>query len=302
MPRSVLRVGTRSTALALAQAESVRRAISTIITHRNFELVPVVTAGDRVNDDQPPPSRASYVVDIQEALASGKIDLAVHNAENLPPTVPHGVSLGAVPKRSDPRDAIVSRTGGGLAQQPVGARVGVSSLGAAAQLAAVGRGLVAEQMHGGLDVRLRALSDGAMNALVANVASLQRLNRMDRAAEVLPLDVMLPVPGQGLLAVECRSSDKLLRGALAQLEDADSRASFEAERSFMLTLSGGRDIPIAALAEVMGESVRIRGLVGTLDGRAILSDQISGADAEKVGIELADRLRGLGADAVIGRA
>lgn len=299
MPRSVLRVGTRSSALALAQAESVRQAISKVITHRSFELVPVVPEGDTIDGPLPDNARALFVRDIQDALAAGKIDLAVHNAENLPAAPPEGVSLGAIPKREDPRDAVITRAGGGLASLPIGAKVGVSALGQIVQLSAVGKGLVSVPLRGAIDARMRRLTEGEVNAVVLSVAALKRLDRADRASEILPVNVMLPVPGQGILAIECRTNDKMMRGALAQLEDADSRAAFEAERSFVLALGGGRDLPVGALAESRDGTVRVRGLIGRLDGRSVLVEQVEGTDPEKVGIELADRLRARGADDVI---
>jgi len=303
MPRSVLRVGTRGSALALAQAEGIRQAISRIITHRNFELVPITTAGDRL--DGPLPAlggKGLFVSDIQDALTGGKIDLAVHSAKDLPATSPSSILLGAVPKREDPRDALLTRTGGGLTSLPPGTTFGTSSLRRASQLRALGRGFVPTPIRGNVDTRLRKLSEGEVGALVVANAGLKRLGRADRAVEVLPISVMLPAPGQGALAVECRANDKTMRAALAQLEDANSRAAFEAERAFMLALGGDCNLPLAALAEADGMRVRLRGLVASEDGKRVLADQIEGEHPEKAGIELADRLRAAGADEIIAAA
>lgn len=302
MPRSVLRVGTRGSALALAQAESIRQAISKVVTHRNFELVPVTTSGDQIEGDLPGGGKGLFVSEIQHALASGKIDLAVHSAKDLPAQTPDGVALAGVPKREDPRDALVTRGGVGLAALQPGTTIGTSSLRRAMQLRALNRGLVPTPIRGNVDTRLRKLSDGEVQALVVALCGLKRLGRADRVSEILPINVVLPAPGQGALAVECRSNDKLLRPAIAQLEDPDTRAAFEAERSFMIALAGDCNLPLGALAEASGGTVRIRGLVGTPDGKRILADQIEGADPEKVGIELADRLRAQGADEIIASA
>ena len=298
MPRSVLRVGTRGSMLALAQAEGIRQAISRVITHRNFELVPITTTGDEL-DGPLPPGKGLFVTDIQEALLSGKIDLAVHSAKDLPVSAPAGVFLAAIPKREDPRDALLTRTGGGLNSLQPGTTIGTSSLRRAVQLLALARGLVPTPIRGNVDTRLRKLTDGEVQALVVALAGLRRLGRADRVAEILPINIMLPAPGQGALAVECRATDKMMRGALAQIEDADSRAAFEAERSFMISLGGDCALPLGALAEAGGGQVRLRGLVGSLDGKRILTDQISGEDPEKTGIELADRLRAMGAEEII---
>ena len=303
MPRSVLRVGTRGSALALAQAESIRQAIGGVVTHRNFELVPITTTGDTIEGELPAAGgKGLFVSDIQEALATGKIDLAVHSAKDLPASAPEGIALAAITKREDPRDALVTRGGVGLNALQPGTTVGTSSLRRAAQLLALGRGLVPTPIRGNVDTRLRKLSDGEVQALVVALAGLKRLNRADRVSEILPINVMLPAPGQGALAVECRANDKLLRPAIAQLEDLPSRAAFEAERSFMLALAGDCNLPLGALAEAGGGTIRIRGLVATPDGKRIVADQVDGDDPEKAGLELAERLRAMGADEIIAAA
>lgn len=303
MPRSVLRVGTRGSALALAQAEQIRRAVSKIITHRNFELVPVTTTGDTIEGPLPPVGgKGLFVSDIQDALAGGKIDLAVHSAKDLPASSPDGIVLAAVPPREDPRDVLLTRSGIGLHALQPGTAVGTSSLRRAAQLLALNRGLVPTPIRGNVDTRLRKLTDGGIQALIVALAGLKRLGRADRVSEILPITVMLPAPGQGALAVECRANDKMMRGALGQLEDPAARAAFEAERSFMLALGGDCNLPLGALAEAGGDRVRLRGLVASPDGSRILQDQIEGDDPEKTGLELADRLRALGAEAIIAAA
>lgn len=300
MPRSVLRVGTRGSALALAQAEQIRQAVSAVITHRNFELVPIRTKGDTVPGPLPSAGwKGIFTGDIHDALVQAKIDLAVHSAKDLPLRVPAGVLLAAVPKREDARDALVTRSGGGLGSLQPGSTVGTSSLRRTAQLRALGRGLDVIPFRGNVDTRLRKLSDGEADAIVVALAGLKRLGRADRAAEVLPINVMLPAPGQGALALECRPNDKNMRAALAQLDHPDSRRALEAERSFMAALEGDCNLPLAALAEADGDRVRMRGLVGSLDGKRMIEDQVEGDDPEKLGIELADRLRAMGADELI---
>ncbi len=300
MPRSVLRVGTRGSALALAQAEGVRQAISKVITHRNFELVPITTEGDMMEGPLPPEDgKGLFVRDIQDALLSGKIDLAVHSAKDLPSRAPDQILLAGVPKREDPRDALLTRSGGGLNSLQTGATVGTSSLRRAVQLRALQRGLVPTPIRGNVDTRMRKMSDGACQALVVALAGLKRLGRADRVAEILPITLMLPAPGQGALAVECRANDKNMRNAIAQLEDPNTRRAFDAERSFMISLGGDCTVPLGALAEADGDRVRLRGLVGSLDGKRILTDQVEGSDPEKVGLELAERMRAMGAEELI---
>lgn len=300
MPRSVLRVGTRGSALALAQAEKIRQQVSGIITHRNFELVPVSTAGDRHSGPLPESGgKDLFVRELQEALVLGKVDLAVHSAKDLPGQGFEGVVLAATPEREDPRDALVTRSGVGLDALAPGTAIGTSSVRRAAQLLALHKGLVPTPIRGNVDTRLRKLSDGRVSALVLALAGLKRLNRADRVAEILPINVMLPAPGQGTLAVECRANDKLMRPALEQMDDPSVRAAFEAERSMLLALGGDCASAIAALAEAREGTVRLRGLVAMPDGSRIVQDQLEGDDPEKLGIELADRLRDQGAEEII---
>jgi hydroxymethylbilane synthase len=300
MPRSVLRVGTRGSALALAQAETVRKAISQVISHRNFELVPITTKGDTHQGPLPAiGGKGLFTEDIQEALATAKIDLAVHSAKDLPAGTAEGVVLAAIPPREDPRDALITRHGGGMAKLPPGTPVGTSSLRRAMQLRALGKGLVPTPIRGNVDTRLRKLSAGEVQALVVALAGLKRLGKDGRVAEVLPTTLMLPAPGQGALAVECRAGDKDMREALSKIEDPLARRAFEAERAFLLALGGSCNVPLGALATLDGNEIRLRGLVGTVDGARIIRDEIRGTDPVAVGEALAERFRAEGAEEII---
>ena len=300
MPRSVLRVGTRGSALALAQAEGVRKAISQVISHRNFELVPITTRGDQMRGPLPTiGGKGLFTEDIQEALATGKIDLAVHSAKDLPAGAPEEIVLAAVPPREDPRDALITRHGGGLAKLVPGTTVGTSSLRRSVQLLPMARGLIPTPIRGNVDTRLRKLSAGEVQALVVALAGLRRLGKDGRVAEVLPTTVMLPAPGQGALAVECRAGDKDMREALSKIEDPLARRAFEAERAFLLALGGSCNVPLGALATLDGNNIRLRGLVGSLDGSRIIRDELTGTDPVAVGEGLADRMIGAGAGEII---
>lgn len=288
MPRSVLRVGTRGSARALAQAEAVRRAISAALPNRTFELVPVVTEADE--SDAPAPG-VMYVRALQDALRAGKIDLAVHNAADLPAGPADGLSIGSILMRDDPREALVTRTGGPLETLNPGTKVGANSVARRAQLLAANLGLVPAPITGSLDERLRKLIDGEIGALLCSAAGLKRVSRLDDSTEILPINVMLPAPGQGAVAVECRAGERNLRPALAQIEDAAARAAFDAERSFVIALAAPATAAVAALAEVRDGIIRLRGLVATPDGKALAVDQIESDDPEKAGIALAEKVR-----------
>ena len=300
MPRSVLRVGTRGSALALAQAETVRKAISQVISHRNFELVPITTRGDTHRGPLPTVGgKGLFTTDIQEALATAKIDLAVHSAKDLPATSMDGVVLAAIPPREDPRDALITRHGGGLAKLGPGTSVGTSSLRRSVQLLALGKGLVPTAIRGNVDTRLRKLSAGEVQALVVALAGLRRLGKDGRVAEVLPTSMMMPAPGQGALAVECRAGDKDMREALSKIEDPLARRAFEAERALLLALGGSCNVPLGALATLDGNEIRLRGLVGSPDASRIIKDELRGTDPIAVGESLAERMRAAGAAEII---
>ncbi len=303
MPRTVLRIGTRSSALALAQAEIVRRAINEVLPKRSFELVPVHAEGDRIEGQLPAGGKGLFVADIQNAIVAGQIDLAVHSAKDLPANTPDGVALAAITEREDPRDALLTRHGAALERLEPGTSFGTSSLRRAAQLLAFRRGFVPVPIRGNVDTRLRKLSQGEVMALVVALAGLRRLGKDQRVVQIFPPSVMMPAPGQGALAVECRAGDKEMCAALAQIEDPAARTAFEAERALMVALGGDCALPLGALATVAaGSRVRLRGMVATTDGKRILRDEETGEDPLAVAGILAKRMIDSGAADIIAAA
>lgn len=301
MPRSVLRIGTRSSALALAQAETVRQAVQQVITKRNFELVPMITeAEDAAQDKFLPLGRAGMLTGtLEDALAEGKIDLAVHNAKDLPLQARELVVMAAITERMDPRDALLTRRGSGLSGMIPGTRVGVSSRRRAFQIAEMQKGFVPMPFRGNLDIRMRGLTAGEVDVLLVTVAALRRLGKADRISEILPIDVMLPGPGQGSLAVQCRATDKDMRAALAQIEHAPSRRVFDTERAWLETLRADASMPVAAIAKLDGTLIKLRAAVGSEDGREVLRDEETGEDPVKVGRVVAERMIDSGAGNVL---
>lgn len=294
MPRSVLRVGTRTSPLALTQAEAVRQLISTVITHRSFELVPLTTAGDR--GEGTPANKGEWVEELQMALIGGKVDLIVHSAKDLPIESIKGVVLASTPKREDPRDALLSRSGKGVAGLPIGATIGTSSMRRTSQLRAMNRGFNPVDLRGNIDTRIAAMQDAKVDAVVLAVAGMKRLLRkLPANAEVLGIDVMLPAPGQGALAIECRATDRNMRAGLAKIQDEPTRAAVDAERAFVAALGGDCGLPLAALGELRDDMLRLRGLVASVDGVTVITDQVEHSDPEKAGFELAERLKDKGA-------
>ena len=297
--RAPLRLGTRRSALATTQSGHVADALRSL--GHEVELVPVTTEGDV--------SRAPlatlggtgvFAAALREALVRGEIDLAVHSLKDLPTARHPDLTVAAVPRREDPRDAVVTADGRALAELATGARIGTGSPRRAAQLRALGWGLEPQDIRGNVDTRLRLVADGAVDAVVLAHAGLRRLGLNDRVSEVLDPIQMLPAPGQGALAVECRTDRADLHEILAPLDDPDSRACVEAERGVLALLEAGCSAPVGALAEIVeGESAESGGLelslraaVVALDGTAELRRSAAGDPDDPRGLarRLADLL------------
>jgi hydroxymethylbilane synthase len=298
----VLRVGTRASALARTQTGLVVDALGLPV-----EIVPIVTEGDR--------SAAAvtqlggtgvFVSALRSALLAEEIDVAVHSYKDLPTAPADGIVIAAIPRREDPRDALVARDGLTLGELPHGSRVGTGSPRRAAQLRALGLGLEIVPLRGNVDTRLGKVSSGELDAVVLAYAGLRRLGRDSAVTEVLDPIQVLPAPAQGALAVECRASDTATVDALTALDHADSRAAVTAERALLAALEAGCSAPVGALADVAeGESgleVFLRGSVTAVDGSAAVRLSATGAttDAEGVGRRLAAELLAEGADHMMG--
>ncbi|MEV4768772.1 MULTISPECIES: hydroxymethylbilane synthase [Micromonospora] len=302
-----LRLGTRGSALAMAQSGHVAAAI-TAATGRAVELVEVVTAGDRSSAPVQRLGVGVFVSALRDALTAGTIDLAVHSYKDLPTAGASGLHVAAVPPRQDPRDALVATGGRTLAELPAGAVVGTGALRRIAQLHALGLHLEVTPIRGNVDSRLaRVLGpDADLDAVVVARAGLARLGRTDVITETLDPMLMLPAPAQGALAVECRADDSDLVELLAVLDHAPSRAAVVAERALLATLEAGCSAPVAAYAELAegdaGDEIYLRGAVISPDGSRDIRLSRTGtpADAAEIGKALAAELLELGADSILG--
>jgi hydroxymethylbilane synthase len=302
----VLRLGTRRSALAMAQAGGVADALRA--DGFAVDLVEVVTEGDRSSAALTTLGGTGvFVTDLRQRLLAGEIDLAVHSLKDLPTSPADGLSLAAVPTRADARDVLVARDGMTLADLPAGSRVGTGSPRRAAQLRALGLGLDVVPIRGNVDTRLRKVGD-EVDAVVLAAAGLARLGRLDEVTEVLDPVQMLPAPGQGALAVECRAGDESLIAALRDsLDDPVTRAAVSAERSFLAALEAGCTAPVGALADVaLGDTgddeIYLRGVVVAIDGSHALRLSATGPVEDSVGIghRLAAQLLEEGAADLIG--
>jgi hydroxymethylbilane synthase len=297
-----LRVGTRGSLLARTQTDAVVAAVAAPV-----EIVPIITDGDRSTVAlEQIGGTGVFVSALRSALLEGEIDVAVHSYKDLPTGDAEGIVIAAVPRREDPRDALVARDGLMLGQLPAGSRIGTGSPRRAAQLRALGLGFEIVPMRGNVDTRLRRVGEGAVDAVVLALAGLRRLGRDAEVTEILDPIQVLPAPGQGALAVECRVSDAGALAALRVIEDSDTRSAVTAERAVLAELEAGCTAPVAALAEIAegddGPEVFLRGSVTAPDGsRAVrLSSTGPVTDAEGVGRRLAAELIAEGADKMMG--
>ncbi|MBC9732962.1 hydroxymethylbilane synthase [Nocardioides marmotae] len=285
-----IRVGTRASLLATTQSGHVADMIRARLG-REVELVEVRTDGDRTQASGIPLAESGgvgvFVAALRDALLAGEVDVAVHSLKDIPTYPTPGITLAAVPAREDPRDVVVARDGLTLGELPVGSRVGTGSPRRVAQLHALGLGLDLAGVRGNVDTRIGKVRSGEYDAVVLARAGLARIGRLDEVTEVLdPLQV-LPAPGQGALAIECRSDDPLLAGLVA-LEDPATRAAVDAERAVLATLEGGCTAPIGALAEVVegedGEELWVRAVALSPDGALSVRMSASGSPTDAVGV------------------
>lgn len=281
---TALRLGTRRSALALAQSGGVAATLIATLA-RDVELVQITTAGDA--------SAAAvaqiggtgvFVTALRDALLAGEIDLAVHSYKDLPTAVAAGLSIAAVPPREDPRDVLCCPAGLTLGELPTGARVGTGSPRRAAQLRALGLGLDVVPLRGNVDTRLRKAIDGELDAVVLARAGLARLDRLDAVTEVLDPIQLLPAPAQGALAVECRADDTALLAELAELDDPVSRATVDAERALLAALEAGCTAPVGALADVADDELYLRAAVCAPDGSDVLRRSAIGATTDPLAL------------------
>jgi hydroxymethylbilane synthase len=301
-----LRLGTRGSALALAQSGDVADAIRKELGVE-VELVTIATEGDRN-----PAAIAQiggtgvFVTALRDALLRDEVDLAVHSYKDLPTAAAPGLVIAGVPLREDPRDVLVARDGLTLGELPAGARIGTGSPRRAAQLRGLGLGHEVVAIRGNVDTRVGKVRSGELDAVVLARAGLVRLGRLDEATEVLDPIQVLPAPAQGALALECRSDDTELVELLARLDDPDTRAAVDAERALLAALEAGCTAPVGALAQVAegddGPEIYLRGLVAAIDGTDAVRLSATGptSEAVEVGRRLAAELLDLGAADLMG--
>ncbi len=297
-----LKLGARGSALSLAQASLVQRALG---GEEAIELVTVRTTGDRLSADGAPIGwKGDFTKELDEALLEGRVDFAVHSLKDVPSDLPAGLVLASVPERQDPRDALISYPWRAFADLPPGARVGTSSPRRQAQLRLARPDLEVLEARGNVDTRIRRLREGRFDAIVLARAGLARLGRLDEIVEVFDESVLLPAVGQGALAIVTRRGDPAAVAAVGRLDHGPSHAEVLAERAFLAELEAGCRAPVAGRARVEEGSIWIRGAVFSSDGSRVLRGERRGrtGEAEPIGRALAEELLGRGAAELVAEA
>jgi len=295
---SILRIGSRGSPLALAQARELQSRLAAaggLAPHR-IEIKIIRTSGDIIQDR--PLAEAGgkglFTKEIEEALLAGAIDIAVHSTKDMPTVLPRGLVLAAFLPREDPRDALICRNAKSLRELPHGAVVGTASLRRQALLKHVRPDLVIVPLRGNVETRLRKLESGGIEATVLALAGLKRLGLASAATAVLDIDEFLPAVGQGAIGIETRAEDTATRALVAAVNDADTATAIAAERAFLAVLDGSCRTPIAGHARVRDGVVRFRGMIAKTDGSAALDVRREGrsADAAALGADAGRELKG----------
>ncbi|MBK1734008.1 hydroxymethylbilane synthase [Halorhodospira abdelmalekii] len=303
MATKPLRIATRRSQLALWQAEHIAAALRELHPGLEVELVPMSTRGDEILDQ--PLARIGgkglFMKELEDGMLRGDADLAVHSMKDIPWRLPSGFTLAAVSERADPRDAFVSNNYSALAELPEGARVGTASLRRQCQIKDRRPDLHVEVLRGNVQTRLGKLDDGIYDAIILAASGLDRLELSARIAARLTPEESLPAVGQGALGIECRSDDERVVELVRGLEDPQTRICIDAERAMNARLEGSCQVPIGGYAELTGDALLLRGLVGAPDGSQVIRGEIRGAAAEaaQLGTQLGDDLLSRGADRIL---
>lgn len=292
-----LALGTRPSQLARWQTGYVAGLLESTLPGLKTRMVLITTEGDRVLDKPLPEigGKGLFTAELERALHAGEIDLVVHSLKDLPVETAPGLSVAAIPQRADARDVLISAKGWSLDSLPTGAKVGTSSLRRSAQLLSARPDLTLLPLRGNVDTRIRKAMQGDYDAIVLAAAGVLRLGLEGHVTQFLPFEQMLPAPGQGALAVQCRADDRELRDLLAKIDDAGTRAAVEAERAFLSGLGGGCSAPVAAYAVRSGDAIILTGLAASADGFRVARVTGTGTQPLALGQSLADQVLAQGA-------
>ena len=317
-PLKTLNIATRKSPLAMWQAEHIKSRLESLYPELEVNLVSMVTQGDKILDTPLAKigGKGLFVKELEQALYDGRADIAVHSLKDVPMELPEGLILGTYCKRETPTDAFVSNTYDKLEELPQGAVVGTASLRRQCQIKAFRPDLQIKSLRGNVQTRLSKLDAGEYDAIILATSGLKRVELSERIKQEIDIDISLPAVGQGALAIECRADDEAVLALLKPLNDGQARIRLKAERALNRRLEGGCQVPIAAYAVIEKDAEQshqktlwLRGRVGSEDGTVLLKSdkriELTGdqatreAQAEQLGIEVADELLSLGADSIL---
>ena len=303
MKKDTIVIGTRSSKLALWQADYVEAKLREKYPELHVVQKRMTTKGDRVLDAPLAKigGKGLFTKELEQSMLAGEIDLAVHSLKDMPTELPEGLVLAAVTERFDPGDAVVSPRYQTLANLPQGAKVGTSSLRRRAQLLAKRPDLEIVSLRGNVNTRLKKLEEENFDAIILAVAGLKRLGFHDRITEVLPREICLPAVGQGALAIEARADDEATLSLIAFLDAAATRAAARAERAFLARVEGGCQVPVGVYAEAADEALEMEAVIASIDGERLYRKKKAGSalDAEKIGRALAEELLAMGGKEIL---
>ncbi len=303
MAKKIIRIATRKSPLALWQAEHVAERLEQAFPDLKTELVKMVTKGDKILDAPLAKigGKGLFVKELEVGMLENRADIAVHSMKDVPVEFPEGLHLAAILNREDPTDAFVSNNYGSLKELPTNAKIGTSSLRRQCQIKEKFPDAEILSLRGNVNTRLAKLDAGEYDAIILASAGLKRLGMGDRITECLEPNISLPAIGQGAIGIECRIDDKETNELLNVLHDSETTIRVTAERAMNARLKGGCQVPIAGFAELQGDQIRMRGLVGAPDGSVLYRSEKQGSfdQAEQIGQAVADDLLAQGADKIL---
>ena len=296
-------IGTRGSDLALVQANWVSDRLKSIYPDMSVEVVPIKTRGDRMQNISLVEigGKGIFVKEIEEALLRRDIDIAVHSMKDVPVDLPDNLMIGAIPEREDPRDVLISREDIKMEELSKGARLGTGSLRRGMQVKSLMPDVEIVPVRGNIDTRIKKIVTEHLDGIIIAAAGMKRMGRDREISQYIPLEIMMPSVGQGVLGIELREDDKEAENIISPLNHPDTMVEISAERAFLRRLGGGCQVPIAGIARKHGDSLVIKGLVGSVDGRIMIMDEIRGrsSDWEDMGNTLAENILSRGGRAVL---
>jgi len=298
-----IRIGTRGSDLALVQARMVAERLKGMRPDLTVEVVSIKTRGDRMQNVSLVEigGKGVFVKEIEEALLRGDIAMAVHSMKDVPVELPEGLVIAAVPEREDPRDVLVSKGGRKIEGLTKGARIGTGSLRRGMQLRTLMPDIEIVPIRGNIDTRIRKIRTENLDGIIIAAAGMKRAGRAAEISQYIPIEVMMPAVGQGVLGIEVRADDTAIRDLIDPLNHPDTVVESAAERAFLRRLGGGCQVPIAGIAQKQGDTLVMKGLVGSVDGMVRITDEMKGnsREAEDMGCALAEKILSRGGRAVL---